>query len=439
MRSRPLLCAGLLALFMAGVVSASGLAASRWSTPRVLAANAGRAVRAVGVDVGSSHAVVAWASDRGVFAAVAGVNGRFGVPQRLSRVGVGNDTAQVLAADARGDAIVLWQRPYHDDPYHGLAGSLFAAHRRAGERFGAARRLARNALSGLVALDRRGNAVIAWDQLSGRGDRSTIDVVDRHADGRYGPIDVIARGRVTLSGLAVDPAGQVVVVWASGAFPDTGVQAATRQPGGQFGAPVTIAPATPGALAGPVGIDDAGEAVIAWDGPYDGSPTGDPYRHVQVTPLTVGATSPGASQTLLAPALGQIDSLPQINVDGAGDALVAWQANTRDRRSDKLVVARSARGLPFADPITIGASCFGCNFDSAIGPHGQAIIAWDSLTAPVRAAIAMGPATPFGPAASLTRKSDSAAPAVAIGSGGHAIGIWWELSTPSYLRYASTR
>lgn len=434
-----MLCTGLLALFVAGAALASASEASRWLKPRVLAADAGRAVRAVGVYVGASHAVAAWASDRGVFAAVAGVSGRFGVPQRLSGVGVGNDAAQVLAADAHGDAVVLWQRPYHDDPFHGLAGSLFVAYRRSGGRFGAPHQLARDALGGLVGMDGRGNALIAWDQLSGRAGQATIDTVERDANGRYRPVDSIARGAVDLSGLAVDPAGRAVIVWGSGVFPAAGIRAATRQPGGRFGRPVSIVPATPGALAGPVGIDDAGHAIVASTGPYDGSREGLPYGHVQVTPLTVGATAPGATQTLLTPGLGATDSSPQISVNGAGDAVVAWQNTTRDGRGEKLVVARSTRGRPFTSPIAVGTSYFGGDFDSAIGPDGRAIVAWDSLTAPARAVIAATPASPFGAATSLTDNRDSASPAVAIGPGGRALAIWWDLSTPSYLRYASTR
>ena len=407
----------------------------------MLAANVGSAVRAIGAEVGASQAVVAWASSRGVFATVAGSGGMFGAPRRLSGIGVGNDAAQVLAADPRGDALVLWQRPYHDNPSRGPAGSLFAAYRPAGRGFGVARRLARNALSAGAALDGRGNALIAWDQLSGpdrRGTRATIDVVERDADGRYGPVRPIASGTVDLSGLAVDPAGQAVVVWESGALPAGGIQAATREPGGQFGTPVVISPASLGGQAGGVGMDDTGRALIAWDGPYDGAAAGLPYGHVQVTALSVGAAAPGVTQTLLTPTLGRLDSAPKINVDGAGDAVVTWQNTTRDGRGEKIVAARATHGRLFAAPSVLGTSYFGGGFDAAIGPDGRAAVAWDSLTAPVRAVYAASPRGPFGRAARLAAASDSAEPVVALGPHGRGLAIWWELSTPRYLRYART-
>lgn len=122
-RPRLLLWAVLVVLLVAGVASASVSVAARWSRPRVLAADVGNTVRAMGVRVASSQAVAAWASARGVFAAVAGVGGRFGVPQRLSGVGVVDDlTPEILVGDARGDALVLWRRTHPDVLGRGLAG-----------------------------------------------------------------------------------------------------------------------------------------------------------------------------------------------------------------------------------------------------------------------------------------------------------------------------
>jgi hypothetical protein len=196
---------------------------------------------------------------------------------------------------------------------------------------------------------------------------------------------------VSVTGLAVDPAGQAVIVWQSGAFPAAGIQAATSQPGGHFSAPVSIVSTSAGGETPAAGIDDAGQAFIAWDGAFDGASMGEPYRHVKVTRLTVGATAAGATQTLLTPPLGQLDGPPQISIDGVGDAVVAWQNTTRDGRTEKIVVARSTRGHPFTQPVAIGTSYFGGDFDSTIGPDGQAAIAWDSLTRPVRAVIAATP------------------------------------------------
>ena len=270
-----------------------------------LEADVGRAVSDLGVDLGSSQTVAAWASGRGVFAAVAGVNGRFGRPQRLSGIGVGDDSAQILAGDARGDALVLWQRSHPHVLGHGLAEPLFAAYRRAGGRFAPARRIAGNPPQ---RVGRAGRPRERRDRL-GSVDRPTQAGGGRCRRSRrrraVRPRQRRRQRGVSLRGLAVDPAGQAVVVWDSGAFPATGMQAATRRPSGQFTAPVSIVPSTVGASsAGGVGIDHAGRVLIAWDGRYDGASSGLGHPHVHVTPLAVGAMAPGATQTLATPDAG---------------------------------------------------------------------------------------------------------------------------------------
>jgi len=392
----------------------------------------------MGVQMASSHAVAAWADRRGVFAAVAGVGGRFGAPQQLSHVGELDDLSQILATDARGDALVLWQRPYHDDPVHSLRGSLFAAFRRAGGEFGKPRLIARDALDGYVGMDGHGNAVIAWDHATSRSGPVMIDVVDRHADGQYGGVTALASDARRLGGLAENAAGQAVIVWNSGSPWDTGIEAETRQPGGRFTAPMSIVPASVGGEVGSVGIDSMGQALIAWEGPNDGASSGNPFVHAQVTTLKVGATAPRRTQTLLTPSLGQLgDNPPQIDVDDVGDAVVAWENETLSGRQSKIVVARNARGGPFAAPEVVGTSYLGGNFDLAIGPAGQAIIAWDSLTAPVHAVIAASPTSPYGRAASFGNRG-SVEPAVTVGPHGRALTLWWDTSPPWPVSYART-
>jgi hypothetical protein len=110
---------------------------------------------------------------------------------RLSRFSISNDQAQLLAMDRRGDAIVLWQQEYSGNP---SPGSVFASYRPAGGSFGPVARVARDVGGAAVALDAHGDATIAWDQLGRRGNAETIDVVERRADGRYGRVQRVARG-----------------------------------------------------------------------------------------------------------------------------------------------------------------------------------------------------------------------------------------------------
>jgi site-specific recombinase XerD len=104
---------GLVGLLWVGVGWAS-VVRWPWSAPELLAKSTGNLAAPMAVEVDSSQSVAAWAGTHGVFAAVAGSTGRFGVPRRLSDARLSTDFAEpLLATDARGDAVVIWQRPYH--------------------------------------------------------------------------------------------------------------------------------------------------------------------------------------------------------------------------------------------------------------------------------------------------------------------------------------
>jgi hypothetical protein len=238
---RGLMTAGLVGLLFVGVGWASTVR-SRWSAPASLAKDTGNLAAPMAVQVESSQSVAAWASTRGVFAALAGSTGKFRQPQRLSAIGAPLDLAQpLMATDARGDTIVIWQHPYHTTGTlaSSFAGSLYASYRPAGGRFGAARLVARGALRAVVGMDGRGDATIVWAQAPGLSGARSIDVIQRAAGGRYGPISVLATGAVALAGgIAVDPAGDAVVVWeaALGSPAIGGLMAATAfQCGRRFG------------------------------------------------------------------------------------------------------------------------------------------------------------------------------------------------------------
>ena len=441
---------GVVGLLVVGVGWASA-APSRWSTPGLLAGRTSSLQYPVAVRVDSSQSVASWASARGVFAAVAGSTGRFGPPQRLSATGLRHAVAhrepfaiiQDLASDARGDAIVVWNRITKISPASAFGGFLYASYRPAGGRFGSAHLIARHVGRAMVGMDGRGNATIAWAQTDGPGARS-IDVVERASSGRYGPVGVLANGAVGfVSGIAVNHAGDAVVVWNSNepGASGMGIMAATRERGGPFGSPVPLISPRPGAIVGSVGIDNAGQALIAWAGPNDAA-KGQSFTHV--SPLQTGATTAGPAQTLRAPgmrptAIGDLNGLPLIDVNAAGDAIVTWGSTGHDRATESLVVARRAPGRPFGTGVTIGTLKSEGTFDSAIGPKGDAIVAWDNPRAPVRAALASSARSPFGHAVTLAPKSeDSAIPAAGIGPHARAITIWSDLPK-SRLQYAIAR
>lgn len=185
---------------------------------------------------------------------------------------------------------------------------------------------------------------------------------------------------------------------------------------------------------GSVAIDKAGRALIAWDRSSDGT-----VQSVAVTSLQAGATTPGPSQTLRAPAHGTPDAIPLIESDQAGDAIVTWQTTIHDRYTDELVAARASRGRPFAPGIAITTSYTGNDFASGIGPAGATIVAWDSRTGPVRAVVAPHATSAFTATTVVAPASqDAAVAAVGIGTPAHAIVVWWN-TNQRRLQYATAR
>lgn len=391
----------------------------------LLDSHVGQDLSAEGVGIAGGQTVAAWADGRGVFAAVRRGGGQFGSLQQLSRFPVINDDTRLLATDRRGDAIVAWQRSNRA----GFNGSLFVSFKNAAGRFGAAHRIARNVAYADVSMDERGDATIVWKQVAAAGRPSGLDTVERRTDGRYGSIQEVAHGLVQTPSVAVDGSDQALLVWAAGSLSHPALLGAEREPGGRFGVPFTIVGGDQGGDSPQAAIDDAGEGFVAWEGPSDGASQGNPFRYVNVASVRVGVDATGPAVPLRSPLLANpADDLLELAVNPRGDALVSWRAYKRRTSSLAVVTARGHVGGEFGVPQAVGITYNGGASDAAIGPTGAAIVSWDSLTAPIRAAFAEDPSERFGPASALSPRRDNAAePAVAIGSHGRAIVSWWDL------------
>jgi hypothetical protein len=179
-----------------------------------------------------------------------------------------------LFADRHGNALALWTDP--DAP-----GRLWAAWRPAGQSFGAAQLLSRDAYgdrSATFEADGRPLVVFAAvDPGHGPGDVQRLYVMSAGPDGRFAaPVPLSQPGvdvRSNVPRVAVSPRGDAIVTWLgntsgapAGFAPGMGtVQAAVRPPGGDFGPPIDVAQR--GAFATNVAMDATGDALILWQGP----------------------------------------------------------------------------------------------------------------------------------------------------------------------------
>ncbi len=289
----------------------------------------------------AGDAVVVWRRSNGrhliVQAALRPASGSFGAPVDVSAPGHDAYDPQV-AADAAGEAVAVWRQ------LNGRHFIVQAALRPAGGSFGSPVNLSaagENASSPQVAVDAAGDAVAVWHRSNGRN--SIVQAVLRPVGGSFGiPVDLSERGRDALNPqVAMDPAGDAVAVWQRSNGSNYIVQAALRPAGGSFGAPMDLSSPRHNATIPQVAMDQAGDAVVAWQRSSGTSEV------VQAAARRAGASF---ARPINLSAANQISLGPQVAMDQAGDAVAVWQ------RLKGMPLIVQAAGYDFAGPQLRGLS-----------------------------------------------------------------------------------
>jgi hypothetical protein len=417
-----------VSVWLVFLVGSSVAVAGVWSAPVVLQPNVN--VAASAVDSAGGQTVAAWEGNTGVWTAVSEPVGGF-FEQRLSSAKVANVSSRLLVVDSRGDAVVAWETRALPSPTgQGLPpGTLWVAYRPAGERFGRPRRLARFTEGADLGIDRRGVVTIVWDQAGVHGRRPGLSVVERLRNGRYGRARRVVAGSVLGFSLAMNGRDDAALVWEQGTLDSSALLCATRRRGREFGRAVDLVGAGQGAGPFDVGIDSAGRATVAWEGPYDGAGAGSPFRSVNTVTVDVGAQRPGSVQRLRSPGGGQLgDGGVRVVVDPRGDATAVWDTAARGARTGPgIVVARRRPGHRFAAGRKVGTGDTGGGFDAAIASTGALLVAWQS-NYEIRATFANGPRDPLGQPSQVSPPQNAAAdPTVALNSHGQSLVLWQDL------------
>jgi hypothetical protein len=193
-----------------------------------------------------------------------------------------------------------------------------------------------------LGVDQSGNAVFAWESNDGTtscgGSGCTVVARARSATGTLSATQVVGGPVALQPDVAVRPDGDAVFVWLR-FDPDTAVcdlntmrprgcyrvQIRTRSASGALSAIQTLTAEGRDAFAPQVAVDQAGNAVVVWrrhDGTTDCSGSGCWRAQARVR-YANGILSP--IQSLSAP--GEAVGVPEVAVDQAGNAVVAWQRN----------------------------------------------------------------------------------------------------------------
>jgi hypothetical protein len=178
-----------------------------------------------------------------------------------------------------------------------------------------------------VAGDRAGDAVAVWIQNDGGTCQAKWSA--REAGGTWSAPASLS-GAMSSCGangtpiaVAMNASGTAVAAWQ---FNDPGsggrqrIQAATRPPGGTFGAAETLSdPSSSYSVSPDVAINDAGMAAVGWEG-YPTSASSGFNFNARVKPAGSSSFSPLETVAETSPNV----YMPHIAIDGAGDVLAAY-------------------------------------------------------------------------------------------------------------------
>jgi hypothetical protein len=267
-----------------------------------------------------------------------------------------------------------------------------------------------------VAVDPGGDAVAVWKGHNGADE--VIEASSRTAGGSWqAPVDLSAAGYdASEPQVAVDAAGEAVVLWKDSGGTNTIIEAASRTAGGGWQAPVELSAAGRNASEPQVALDAGGDVVAVW-GRSDG------------TNLIVQAASRPAGAGWEAPvdlsAAGQETSEPQVAIDAAGDAVAAWKAD-----GAHFIVQAASRpaGAGWQVPVDLSATGQGAYEPQvAIGADGDAVAVWKRYNGSNYVVDATG--RPAGgswevPVDLSAAGQNTDAPQVAVDSGGDAVAVW---------------
>ncbi|HEV7806075.1 MAG TPA: PKD domain-containing protein [Solirubrobacteraceae bacterium] len=401
-------------------------APSAWAAPAWLAqpdlTAAGTSASAPGVAMnGAGDSIVAWqrAGDFFVQASQRPGGTGFSAPGQLGVAGLEAFGTPQVAIDGDGDAVVVWQEP----DGAGLNTVVRAAIRPAGGSFGAPLRLSRSgsvAIHPQLAMNAAGDAVVVWEFLVGQ--TMVVQAAVRPAGGTFAaPVNVSAAGLTgPLPRAAIDGAGSVTVVWQQAAAANAIVQAATRPAGGTFTTPVDLS--APGAVSSAqVATNAAGETVAVW-------------ARVDATPVWVvqGATrSSGGAFSAAADlsAAGHDGIDPCVAVDAAGNAVAVWTRFDGASRVVQVATRPPGRGFGAARDLSLTGREARVP-QLAVNPAGDAVVAWQrsaGTSTIVQATFARAGAG-FAPATDLSLAGrDAIAPQVGIDADGDAV-VGWQRS-----------
>jgi hypothetical protein len=413
--------------------TAPAKAAPQWLTPQTLSQPGQDASRQqVAFDQGGD-AIAVWQSTGGpqpqIMASARPAGGAFGAVQTLSDPST-SSTSPDVASDAQGNSIAVWLH------FDGANTRVQAAYRPAGGSFAAPQTLSPagyEAREPRVAMNAAGEAMLIWSLGSGLSEE--IQTAAAPPGGLFGEAHDLTSFTTLASvpQVALDSHGDALAVWDGWDGANIRIQDALRPAGGSFGAPGFLSPSGYNADTPQIAFDSNGNALAVWR--FDGSPAstveGD-YRP--------SGGEFGAPQTASAPS-SQPAQAPQVAFDGDGYGVVTWQQSDGSELRIEASVRTAGASGSFASPSTLDPGGQEA-FEPRIAGDGLSatIVSWKTFNGATNTTqAAVRPAgSNFGAATTVsTTGPQESAPEVGIDAQGNGIAVWSRSSGPNYLLEAA--
>ncbi len=428
---KPLLGVAVAAAAFASAAPAQ--AAPQWLSPQTLSEPGKDASQQqVAFDQGGDTIAV-WESSGGpepvIVAAARPAGGAFSVAQTLSDPSAFSMSPDV-ASDAQGDAVAVWLQ------FDGANARVQAAYRPAGGSFGAPQTLSAagyEAREPRVAMNAAGEAVIVWSLGSGLSEEAQAS--SAAPGGIFGAAQDLTGFTETASlpQVALDSHGDAIAVWEGWDGSKIRIQEASRPAGGSFGTPEFLSAAGENAGAPQIAFDSSGNALAVWR--FDGSPAstiqGD-YRP--------GGAAFSAPQTVSTPSSAPAQA-PQVALDAQGDGVLAWQQSDGSEPRIYASVRTPGSSGSFDAPSTLDPGGQEAYEPSVAGDGlSGTIVSWKTFNGATNSTqAAVRPAGgSFGPASTVSATGpQESTPQVGIDAQGNGIALWSRSSGPDYLLEAA--
>ena len=277
-----------------------------------------------------------------------------------------------------------------------------------------------------------GTAVAVWRRPNGVND--IIQLAARPPGGSFSPpASLSAAGQDARDPqIALAPDGTATAVWSRSDGSNEIIQAVTRPPGGPLGNPVNLSAPGRDAFVPQVSTASDGTTTVVWRR-FDGAD-----YIVQAATRPPGGSF-GAPVDLSAP--GQWAKVPQVATAPDGTTTVVWQR--LDGADDIIQAATRPPGGSFGAPVNLSAPGQDAEDPQLVtAPDGTTTVVWvrdDGATDRAQAAT-RPPGGSFGAPVNLSAPADSAEePQVATAPDGTTTAIWTGFDGGDFLIQAATR